>query len=137
MAAAMITTQQVRMIRSLVHKRLGWDDEQYHQWLSDRGGPASTLGLRRAEAANLIDLLLDLANGRSPRVWRLDGATLLQRQQIADLAAEAGLAEDDLGGVIRRVTRGRHNTVAPCSIHEARGVVEALRAIGRRNRRSA
>lgn len=141
MATAMVTKAQIRMIGSLVHGRLGWDRDQYHQWLADRGGPASTKDLRRAEAANLIDILLDLANGRSPRVWRLDGATVLQREEIDRLAREAGFAggidDEALGGVVHQATYGRVNRIASCSIHQARSVTEALKSIITRLRRQA
>lgn len=133
MAAAMVSRAQIRAIRGIAHGRLGWSNEEYHRWLADRGGPASTLQLRRAEAANLIDILKDLAGGRSPRVWRINGATLRQRAEIDRLARVAGFAGDArLGGVIRRATHRRANRVSSLSIHEARAVIEALRAIAAR-----
>lgn len=133
MAVAMVTRAQIRAIRAIAHGRLGWSNEQYHQWLANRGGPASTLQLRRAEAANLIDMLQDLADGRSPRVWRINGATLRQQVEIDRLACATGFAgQDRLGGVIRRATHGRANRVSSLSIHEARAVIEALRSIAAR-----
>ena len=130
MAAPKITTGQVKMIRSLVHARLRWSNEQYHQWLFDIGGPDSTLDLTRAQAANCIDILSDLVAGRRPRVWRVDGATVIQRAEIARLAGRGRVRS--VPGVINRVTRGMRNDVSQLSIAEARNVIDALKSINRR-----
>jgi hypothetical protein len=129
MARAMVNKAQVKMIRSIAHGRLRWDDEQYHEFLADRGGPASTLDLGRAEAANLIDILKDLADGRTVRVWRLDGATLLQQREIGGLVSQAGISQEALGGVVHRATFGKCGSVRECSIYQARSVMTALKAI--------
>lgn len=130
-----VSSAQIRRIGGLVHGRLGWDREQYHAWLRELGGPASTKQLSMAEAANVIDILQDLADGQPLRVWRIDGATVLQRQRIEQAAAEAGLT--DLAGVIHRATYGRCGSLNECSIYQAGTVLEAVKAIAARARRAA
>lgn len=139
MASPKISPGQVRAIRSTAHGRLGWDEQQYHQWLRYFGGPESTLQLSRAQAANVLDTLMDLAAGRCVRVWHVDQITVLQRgrvDQAARLAGFDGIADQRLGGIVHQATHGRINSVLACTIHEGSKLVEALEAIARRRNRT-
>lgn len=136
MAVFMVTTAQVRTIRSIAHGRLGWSNEEYHRWLRERGGPASTLTLTRAQAANVIDMLKAVALGLRVRVWHVDQATILQQDEIEHLGTELDAGEA-LAGIVHKATRGRTNRVSAMTIWEARDVVEALKDIACRRRRQA
>jgi len=134
MAVAMVTRAQIRTIRSIAHGRLAWSDEEYHRWLAERGGPASTRRLTRAQAANVIDMLKALAFGRRLRVWHVDQATIRQQEEI-DRRARWIRRPDQVPGIVRRVTRGRTNRPAQLTIWEARNVIDALESMTRRQRR--
>jgi len=138
MATAMVTKGQVKFIRSVVHGRLGWSNDYYHEWLLDRGGPRSTLKLTRAQAANVIDMLKALAFGSRPPVWHVDQVTERQQTEIERLSREAGLKDDYLAGIVLKATRQRTPRVAELRIWEARDVIDGLKSvISREARRRA
>jgi len=135
MATSEITRAQVKMIRSLAHgrRRLGWSDEEYHRWLRERGGPASTLELTRTQAANVIDMLAAMAFGRKLPVWHVDQATVLQQREIWRLVRRLP-AGTRLSGVLMQATHARVDRVAQLRIWEARNVIQALADIVNRGR---
>jgi hypothetical protein len=134
MATHHITTGQVRCIWSLARQRLGWESDELHQWLADRGfAGTSVTELTLTQAINVIDMLKALSEGRSPRVWHVDQATVRQQVEIERLTVDAGLVAQ-LPGVVSRVTAGRVDSPAACAIWEARKVIEALKSMARRRR---
>lgn len=139
MATQPVTKAQIRAIRSIAHGRLGWDDDGYHRWLRERGGPASTTMLTRAQAANVIDMLQDLRRGARLRIWRVDQATVRQRAEIDRLVARLGPRDrEHLPGIVSRATHGQCRELHELSIWHARDLIDALRSIaGRRRRRTA
>lgn len=128
-----LSTAQVKVIRAIAHGRLSMSNEDFHHWLTERGGPASTLDLSSAQAANVIDMLKAMADGTRVLVWRVDQATLRQRGTITGMLAALPSGRVALPGIIQRVTRGRvagaEEVIAQLTISEAGRLIEALQSI--------
>ncbi len=127
------TSRQLRMIWGLCHQR-GFDESTLRAWVSAVSGQSSLRALSVGEASRLIeglgDRTVELATFRDRMTQRTDRISPGQEGTIAHLALGLGWNERQLMGLARRMYR-RTRRDALTRI-EASGLIEALKAIGRR-----
>lgn len=127
------TSRQLRMIWSLCHQR-GFDESTLRAWVSAVSGQPSLRALSVSEASRLIEGLRDrtveLESFRDRVAQRADRISPGQEGTIAHLAHELGWNERQLMGLARRMYRRTRRDAL--TQREASGLIEALKAIGRR-----
>lgn len=129
-----ISTRQMKAIWALSH-RAGLDEEGLHALVAARTGRASLRELRRTEAAALIDELLAKVSGRPRAPQKVGAVTRPQQALLARLADEMGWGPERLPALARRMYGA--GAIRDLTVKQASGLIEALKAIAKRQGKAA
>jgi hypothetical protein len=129
-----ISPRQLKAIWALSH-RAGLDDDALHALVASRTGRASLRELRRAEAAAVIDELLAKVSGGAPAPQKRGAATRAQRALLARLAGELEWPPERLPALARRMYGA--GSLPELTVKQASGLIEALKAMAKRQGRAA